>query len=233
VVEDCAEKVQIVILSEENMMRENLKTEPGKTELPLGDEGYVKLSDKLAKPLIQVYQAGGLALVFIFIGLVLIFTAQFNQNGKYSAWIFGIGATLILISFFIFLLIQLKNPLASKKNIDRGKEVVDEIQNLSINLVRLTLTIQALSFKHIDEINGVIGKALPVIQNLPFVGDGLKKSGIELQNISKSIVEYSNSIEGTIRDVEKALVSSDTKKFKEYSQKVKDFYEKVKQMLAK
>ncbi|MBK7869763.1 MAG: hypothetical protein IPJ74_03295 [Saprospiraceae bacterium] len=105
----------------------------------------------------------------------MIFTAQFNQDGIYSAWIFGIGAVLILISFLIFLYIQLKNPLTSKKNIRQGKEIVDELQNLSIDLVRLTGRIQALSFKHLNEINGVMERALPVIQNLPFVGEGIKK----------------------------------------------------------
>lgn len=217
----------------EEIEKEDLKLVTLKSGLKLEDENYVKLSDKLADPLIRVYQAGGLALVFIFIGLILVFTAQFNQEGIYSAWIFGIGATLILISFLIFLYIQLKNPLTSKKNIRQGKEVVDELQKLSIDLVRLTGRIQALSFKHLNEINDVMEKALPVIHNLPFIGEGIKKKGIELQNISNSIVEYSNAVEETIQDVEKALVSSDVKKFKGYADKVRGFSARINQILMK
>ena len=85
---------------------------------------FVKLSDMIANPLIKVYKAGELGLVFIFVGLLLIIFAQIRHESKYSLETFIMGIVLISCSFILFLYLQIKNLLTKASNIDKGKEVI-------------------------------------------------------------------------------------------------------------
>jgi uncharacterized membrane protein len=160
-----------------------------------------KLTDAIANSLIKVYKAGKLGLVFIFIGLVAIILAQFNQKGLYNTALFILGVTLILVSFVLFLVLQLKNPLTKTMNIKKGKEVVDNLQELSINLTTMVEKLQALSFKYLSYIDGFITSGLPILQTLPLVSDKIKNYGVKIQDIQVSVVEIVQASEQIIKEV--------------------------------
>ncbi|MBS1662816.1 MAG: hypothetical protein JST68_17355 [Bacteroidetes bacterium] len=179
-----------------------------------------KLSDAIANPLIKVYKAGQLGLVFIFVGLLAITFSQFNRGGKYDIVLFILGITLIFVSFLLFLFLQLKNPLAKVKNMKKEKEIVDSLQELSINLTIMAEKSQSFVFKYINQIDSFLKAGLPIIQKLPLVPDKIKRYGIEIQDIQESVVEIVQTSEHTIKEVHEALVKSDIKKFKKYAQEI-------------
>jgi hypothetical protein len=179
-----------------------------------------KLSDAIANPLIKVYKAGQLGLVFIFVGLLTIVLAQLNPKGQYNMALFILGTFLIFASFVLFLFLQLKNPLTKKSNIKKGKEVVDNLQELSINLTIMVEKLQSLAFKYLNQIDGFISAGLPILQKFPLVPDKIKSLGIKVQDIQTSVVNLAQTSESIIAEVHQALVTSDVKKFRKYAQEI-------------
>lgn len=189
-------------------------------------ENAIKFSDKISASLVNVYRTGGLGLVFIFLGMVLIFISPFIKN-ELDIYTFIIGSTLIMMSFILFLILQFKNPIRNKPKFQENKKMIDELQELSLSLTKLIRELHKLSHKHISEIQTVLNLVNPIIQRLPLVSESIKNKGIKIQNISSNIVELSYAAEEIIKDIETALIQSDIRKFREYSVKVNDIIKKT------
>lgn len=189
------------------------KTEP--------ELSFKKISEVIADPLIKIYKAGNLALVFIFIGLLMISIVQLNENSRYSFSIFMLGAVLISLSFFLFLYIQLRNPAIQRKNINIGKEKIDELQELSIHLLELISRAQALSFKHTSDIHNILKTILPIAKSVPFISKSLVENGIKLEDISDTIVRITTQSEDLINDIKNSLIKGDVKSIKKYQKEIK------------
>lgn len=197
------------------------------------DKGFIKLSEMIADPLVKVYKAGQLGLVFIFIGLLLTISAQMNADGKYSNITFILGIILISTSFILFLFLQIKNPISKTKNLDKGKEVVDNLQELSINFISLIGRLQTFSFKYINDIDVFISSGLPYIQKIPFIPEKIKSAGLKAQEIQSSVVDFAEKSERVIKEVEEALVTSDIKKFQSYTNEIKKLNAQISTLLKK
>ena len=176
----------------------------------------VKLSDAIARPLVKVYQIGKFGLVFIFIGLLFVITAQIPFSNILRVPTFWTGVTLLLASFVLFLLQQINNPLLKKTNIDIGKETIDNLQELSINLLVLTGRVQSFSLKYVNDIYAFVSNGLPYLEKIPFIPDHIKKAGIKAKDINESIIDFTTQSEALIQEVKEALIRSDLKKFNQY-----------------
>jgi|GEM_PF-3464202 len=203
------------------------------TEIKDTNNVLIKLSDAIANPLIKVYQAGKLGLVFIFIGLVMVTTAEIKGKDAFSIPTFWIGIVLLLFSFIIFLLQQINNPILKKDNIDIGKDAIDNIQELSINLLVLTGRVQSFSLKYVNDIYAFVSSGLPYLEKIPFIPDNIKKAGINAKNINDSIIDFSTRSEALIKEIKDALIKSDIKKLKQYLKDVKNMNDQINILLKK
>jgi predicted signal transduction protein with EAL and GGDEF domain len=65
-------------------------------------ESFVKISGSLSESLVKLRKAGGLALVFIFVGLLFTVFSFIDSHNELSISVFVIGIILILLSFILF-----------------------------------------------------------------------------------------------------------------------------------
>lgn len=188
-----------------------------------------KISETLASPIEKLFKAGGLALVFIFVGLLFSVYAFIYQQGKLAIPIFIVGSVLILISFVLFIITQYQGPIKTRKALKKSAETLDTLQETSIELVRLTSLAQSYSYKHIDKIKKTVDAALPLIK--PFLGERGKGFVFEIEKLNAGIVDFSSKAEEVIRNVEKALVDSDFSVLKKYETDITGLNEQMKNAL--
>jgi hypothetical protein len=166
----------------------------------------------------RLYKTGGLALVFVFIGLLLTIYGFIFPQGRFSLPTFILGALLILTSFVLFSVVHYKGPIKTRKTLKMNAETLDTLQEISINLVGFTKDIQAYCFKNLDKISGTVNAALPIIK--PFLGQKGQDIALKMENITTGIVDISTKTEKIILDIEKALKEGDFKVLKAYDKDI-------------
>ncbi len=194
-------------------------------------EPYTKISDSIAISIEKIYRAGGLALVFVFIGLLLTVFSSIFKPSEYSLPIFIIGSILILTSFILFSITHYQGPIKSRRALKQSKETLDSLQEISLELVGFTSNVQSYCFKNLDNIQHTVDAALPLIK--PFLGTKGKDITLKIENITSGIVDFSSKTEQVIRDIEKALKDNNFKILKEYESDITELNEQLKNALKK
>jgi len=195
-------------------------------------EEITKFSDTFASSLTKVYRVGGFALVFIFIGIVAMLVGHFFQS-ELSIWIFSVGALLTIACFALFFYVQMRGPVRASQLIRENKETIDAVQEIAIELTRMTSALQSLTFKHIKQVGRILDAVVPLLARIPAIAEKMDKVGLkDAQNISKMIVDASTKTETVIHDVESALVNADIKKLKGYANDLKAVTKSLRGALA-
>jgi hypothetical protein len=192
-------------------------------------ETYLKASKALSEPIEKLFKAGGLALVFVFIGLILTIYGFSFPQGRYSLPTFILGVLLIVASFILFSIVHYKGPMKTRKTLKQSAETLDTLQEISLNLIGFAKDLQAYSFKNLDKITNTVNASLPLIK--PFLGQKGQDMTLKIGNISTGIVDISSKTEKIIRDVEKALKENDFIVLKAYEQDIKNLNELLKNAL--
>lgn len=195
------------------------------------EQKITRFTDSLSSAVEKLYKAGGFALAFGFSGIVLILGAKiFGQ--EQAPWIIALGAILTFICLGFFLYTTLRGNKEITKSIRDNKEAVDAVQDISLQLTKLTNTAQAYSFKNIEKINKTLEIAIPKLQAIPFLGDKIEEYGLnKVGSISKLIVENSEKVENLVSDIEQAIINADHKKLKTYSKDLANLVSSMKQQL--
>lgn len=178
-------------------------------------------SDGFATSLTKVYRVGGLTLVFVLVGIITMFVGHFYES-ELSSWIFGVGALETIACLALFLYIQMRGPMRAARLVRENKETIDAVQEIAIELTRVTGMIQSLTFKHIKQVDKILDSTVPLLVMIPAVAKKMDNLGLsDARNVSKIIVDTSTKAETVIHDVEYALVNADTQKLKSYTKDLK------------
>ena len=197
------------------------------------EQEITRFTDAFSGSIEKLYKTGGFALAFGFAGIVMMLGARtFGQEE--SLWLMFLGATLTFSCFGFFLYTTLKGNAKATQAISNNKEAIDAVQDISIQLTRLTYTLQAYSFKNIDKINQVLTIAIPKIKSIPLLGEKLSEFGLDdVTTISQAIVHNSAKIELLVTEIEEALVGADHEKLKAYSTELSLMIVNLKEELKK
>ncbi|WMN59819.1 hypothetical protein NI389_16905 [Pseudoalteromonas xiamenensis] len=195
------------------------------------EQEITRFTDSLSLAIEKLYKTGGFALAFGFSGIVLILGANIFGH-DHAIWIIALGAILTFICLGFFLYTTLRGNKEITKSIKDNKEAVDAVQDISLQLTKLTNTAQAYSFKNIEKINKTLEIAIPQLKPVPFLGDKIEEYGLnKVGSISKLIVENSEKVENIVSDIEQALINADHRKLKTYSKDLADLVSSMKQQL--
>ncbi len=190
-----------------------------------------KISEQLTKSIERLYKVGGLGLVFIFIATLAMIFSFFNPNSDLSRPMFIIGSILLISSFVLFILVQYNGPIKTRRLLKENEQLLDEIQELSLNLTKLTYNTQAYCFKNVGKIKVIVDSVVPLVK--PFIGDKGRVMVTKIEDISAGIVEFSLSSEKVILDIKKALEDGDFKILKSYKEQLTELNSRFQTALKK
>ena len=121
------------------------------------------LSDAVSAPILSSYKAGGLGLTFLTLGALLMLIAFFwNDKGVLTYFILGIGTLLIFSTLAYFYFKDMRKLITAKKNVHKNKELIDAIQQTALELTELAYVLQALIFKHANQVSTSIQHIRPL-----------------------------------------------------------------------
>jgi hypothetical protein len=192
---------------------------------------YSKISAHLVEGLERLHRAGGLSLVFLFIGVVLV--ALGNLPGQYRAITLGIGTVLLLGSFGSFTYLYLQGPVRAIRTLRENQETIDALQELSLELVGIAQATQAFALRYANEIAGVIDIALPALKLIPGVGGMVREWKLDrVQHLSRNVLAATAGAETVIRDAESALRKADFGVLRRYADTLKSARADMRQVTA-
>ena len=192
-----------------------------------------RFSESLANILTKLYKAGGLALVFVFVGLLTMIVAHV-QKGSLSPLLFAVGAVVILTCLGMFVYFQIKGPGRALALAHENKELLDSLQDVSLEATRAVGAVQAYAIKHIEKVDKVLRTLIPLVEGIPLLKSRLDALGLaDAGKTSKAIVDGIVGLEHLIAQLESALEQADASKFKAISRDLEALTRSVRQALAK
>lgn len=199
------------------------------TELPKLES----LSEAVAAPIEKAYRAGGLGLSLLTLGAILMLAAYFTESKSViSLALLGTGTLLIFTVILYFYLSEMNKLVHAKSKIRENKELVDAVQQTAIEATQLSLHLQALAFKHADQMARIIQTVRPLIKGLPLVGKFADNSGlVRAQDLSVAIVETTETLNEIVGDLQSALISSDPRGLKKYLARLEAYKDTVQEVL--
>nr|WP_281723017.1 hypothetical protein [Nitrosomonas nitrosa] len=191
-----------------------------------------KLSEAIATPIEKVYRTGGFGLTLLIIGTIFMLTAYFGEKGIISHILLGIGALLVLIIVIFFYFNEMNKLVLAKQHIRENKELVDAVQQTAIEATELALNLQALAFKHADQMAQIIQTVRPLMKNLPVVGKYADSPNlVHAQDLSEAIVDTTQTLNEIVTDIQTALISSDASGLKKYLARLENYKGTVQEIL--
>lgn len=188
-----------------------------------------KLSESISKSLEKLFQVGGLALVFIFVGFLSMLIGYLNKTDL-SGWFFGAGASLVFACLCLFVFSQLYGPIKAGRLLKENKELIDSVQDMTIKLTESLSDIQALMFKHIEQVGRIIEAAAPLLSEVSLFS---KVDFSNTLNINRIIVDATNKSQKIINDVRQALITCKVKNLRQYSEDLVKIKQSLKEALRK
>jgi hypothetical protein len=199
----------------------------------MAEQEITRFTDTLSGAVDKLYRTGGFALAFGFAGIIMMLGARLFGQAD-SQWLIILGAVLTFSCLAFFLYTTITGNKKASKAISDNKEAIDAVQDISIQLTRLTNTLQAYSFKNLDKINKALEAAIPVLKAIPLVGAKVTEYGLDNASvISQVIVDNAEKIELIVVEVEKALIDADHAKLKGYSEELSEVVKNLRQQLKK
>ena len=212
-----------------------------------GESSVVRpLSEAVAGGISRVYRLGGLALTFVFAGTVLLIVGVILSTGPVSYIIAGVGATLILAVVALFYQRDIKRLSEARRAVNTNAELIDAVQQTAVDMTALAFHLQALAFKHADQIAVLITSqrervrdlaSTPPLSLVPGVGqlaDRLVDNEyvVRASDLSTAIVRTTEAAKTVIGEVNSALVNSDPIALKKYISEIRELDGKVTDLLA-
>jgi hypothetical protein len=191
------------------------------------------LSDAVSEIVIKAYKAGGFALAILTLGAFLMLLAFFlRQPGPVRFIVLGVGVALEFFTLFYVYVKELRRLVSGQGPLGRNKDMLDAIQRIGLELTALVLDLQALAFKHADQVERAIASLRPFLQGLSLADKlGAPDAMIQAHNISKTIVDSATTISTVITELEQALAASDPTSLGRYLDELQQYRQAVKAML--
>jgi cell fate (sporulation/competence/biofilm development) regulator YmcA (YheA/YmcA/DUF963 family) len=193
------------------------------------------LSEAISTPITQAYKAGGLGLTFLTLGAMLMLIAFFSKSREALTYvIFGVGTVLIFATLAFFYFKDMRKLVRAQSSVEKNKELIDTIQRTAIEMTELAYTLQALTFKHADQVSNAIQFIRPQLKSLPIVGKYADSEAVvRTEVLSTNIVHTTLKVKAVIEDLEAALIKSDPKNLKKYLDQLHEYKADVQKLLER
>jgi hypothetical protein len=191
------------------------------------------LSNAVATPIERAYRAGGLVLGLLTLGAILMLAPYlFGNRDLVSYVVLGLGAALILSVVVYFYVIEMPKLRVVRNKIRENEELVDTVQQTAIEATQLALHLQALAFKHADQVARIIQTVRPMMKSLPLVGKYADNPAlVRAQDLSASIVDTTRTLNEIVGDIQSALIASDAGDLKKYLARLEAYKDTVQHVL--
>lgn len=199
--------------------------------LAVGAASYSRFSTNLAEALVKLHKAGGLSLVFLFVGISLVLFA--NLAGAFQVVTLVLGIFLLSCSFAIFAFLHLKGPVRAIRTLRENQSTIDSLQELGLELTGVAHTTQAFALRYSKELADVVDIAMPILLLIPGVGGKVKELKLDrVQHLTRTVLSATAEAEDVIRDTEQALRSADFSVLRQYSGKLRDARTRLRELIA-
>jgi len=137
---------------------------------PFSPDILSKTADNIYKPILELNKAGGLLLVWIFIGTILLIgalSAALVSSGSmitfFAIGAGGVGALIILV----ILCLSVVKLRSADSTIKKSKEYLEVVDDLAREMTALAFHLQSLAFKYQEELRQLIPEAYRLGLMLP------------------------------------------------------------------
>ena len=107
------------------------------------------------------------------------------------------------------------------KMINQHKEMIDAIQEISLQLTEAIGTLHELTVKYAGKANQILDVLLPLIKNLPIIPKNITQLLVDLEKWTQNIIDNSQTTAKTISDVHGGLTTGDVNKLKGHTNDLK------------
>jgi hypothetical protein len=193
-----------------------------------------KLGTAILEPIIKAYKAGGIALALIVAGTAMLISAVIAKSGAVSTIVAIAGSFSIASVVLWFYLVEVKKIKKAIKTVEDNEALLNSIQSTAIQLTEISSHLQALAFKHSDQVKPVIKQIREIVRmvaHIPLLGDteiGKRIAELadhekvkEIDELSDSIVEYTESAKEVIEDIRMALTTLNATPLIDYAKQLK------------
>jgi len=105
--------------------------------------------------------------------------------------------------------------------INEHKEMIDTVQEVSLELTSAIGTLHTLTVKYAGIANEILDVLLPIIKGLPIIPDKIEKLLIQMEKWTQKIIDNEKETSKTISDVQSGLRTGDVSKIKTHTADLK------------
>jgi len=117
---------------------------------------------------------------------------------------------------------QLTNSLNDiTKMIQDHKDMIDTIQDISLELTSAIGTLHTLTVKYAGKANQILDVLLPLIKGLPIIPKNVTQMLVDMEKYTQKIIDSDQATAKTISDVQSGLQTGDVSKIKGHSEDLK------------
>lgn len=191
------------------------------------------LSDAIIEPITKAYRVGGFGLSFLLLGAIMILLGSLISVRDFTYPLAFAGLLLVVIPCYFFYIKEIRPISMARKSAAQNRDMIDAVQASAIEVTKLTLVLQALAFKHAEQIVEVLEVARPQIRRVPRVGASIDSRLLgRTDELAKSIVTATGAIQEVVLNIQEALTYSDAKRLRQYLRDMERMEARVKAVLA-
>jgi hypothetical protein len=105
--------------------------------------------------------------------------------------------------------------------IGEHKEMIDAIQEVSLELTGAIGTLHTLTVRYAGKANQILDVLLPIIKGLPIVPNNVKQLLIDMEKWTQKIIDTDKQTAKTISDVHSGLKTGNVSKLKGHANELK------------
>ncbi len=129
---------------------------------------------------------------------------------------------------------QLTNSLEQiTQVIEANREIIDTIQQLSLQLTDVFGNLHTLTLKYAAVVNRVLDAMLPVIDKLPFVSDKVMDLLRDMERITQEIIDSGEKTARIITDIDSGLRQGDMSRLQKHRGSLQALTRQLQAMLPK
>lgn len=175
------------------------------------------LSEALAAPLEKLHRAGGLQLVFVFVGTLLMLAGALIEMERVNSLFISLSGGVVLgLSMIYFYYSQIQPVRRVREQIKRDAKLIDTAQDAAVELVKTADLLQDLTFKHANRVAGFLQEYGPTIRNLPLIGGAIADTIDRSENLALEIAQASMKTKGVVDNIAQALKESNSETLRTY-----------------
>ena len=164
-------------------------------------------------------------------GITLLILSQIRMLQNWSNTTFVVGLLCVVVSSAILFMFRKKGTEQLNQAITNNIKTIDELQELSINLIQIIKGLRRYITGNITEVNQFINETSPSLENLSFLPATFKNAVKDKQFFLNALQTYSDELEEVISNTQDALIKGDLRKLHAYRQTTSATLEKIRALI--